>query len=180
MTVVITETGTTMVIMTKDMEERVLPLQETLEMAPMSTRVTDCRRKTSVATATNDDDVAKDTTKGKRTTPDRKCVSPPIEKEAMLPRDTNVRDLMIGIDPRNLPEIKGLKATKLPDPYKGADDIAVFEGWVQSLLSWFRLARMTGQKADTSRLDVMQLCLKGPARENDSEVDLPNGGACHA
>ncbi|KAH7917198.1 hypothetical protein BV22DRAFT_1135604 [Leucogyrophana mollusca] len=71
----------------------------------------------------------------------------------------------IGTDPRNLPEIKGLKATKLPDPYEGADDIAVFEGWVQSLLSWFRLARMTGQKADASRLDVMQLCLKGPAKE---------------
>ncbi|KAH7917304.1 hypothetical protein BV22DRAFT_1052531 [Leucogyrophana mollusca] len=57
----------------------------------------------------------------------------------------------IGTNPRNLPEIKGLKA-KLPDPYEGADNIAAFEG-------------MTGQKADASRLDVMQLCLKGPAKE---------------
>ncbi|KAH7917702.1 hypothetical protein BV22DRAFT_1052250 [Leucogyrophana mollusca] len=71
----------------------------------------------------------------------------------------------ISTDPRNLPEIKGLKATKLPDPYESVDDIAVFKGWVQSLLSWFRLARMTDQKANASRLDVMQLCLKGPAKE---------------
>ncbi|KAH7916951.1 hypothetical protein BV22DRAFT_1052796 [Leucogyrophana mollusca] len=128
--------------MAKDVEEAVRPLQMIPEMTPMSTIATDYRQRMTVATATTEEAAQAATT-----------------DERAMP------GLKIGTDPRNLPEIKGLKATKLPDPYEGAVDIATFEGWVQSLLSWFQLARMTGQKADASRLDVMQLCLKGPAKE---------------
>src|SRR5579864_7924666 len=54
----------------------------------------------------------------------------------------HIRNSLMGV-PDNLPEIKGLRA-KLPEAYEGEDDFDRLDKWLQGLLHFFKLHRITG------------------------------------
>ena len=83
-----------------------------------------------------------------------------------------IRDSLFGM-PNDLPEIKGLRA-KLPEAYTGEDDFERFENWVQGLLRYFKLHRLTGEERDGDRVLVAGSCLKGQAETwFNHEVERP-------
>ena len=83
-----------------------------------------------------------------------------------------IRDSLFGM-PDDLPEIKGLRA-KLPEAYTGEDNFEHFENWVQGLLRYFKLHRLTGQGRDGDRILVAGSCLKGQAETwFNHEVERP-------
>jgi hypothetical protein len=83
-----------------------------------------------------------------------------------------IRDSLFGM-PDDLPEIKGMRA-KLPEAYTGEDDFERFENWVQGLLRYFKLHRLTGQGRDGDRILVAGSCLKGRAETwFNHEVERP-------
>ena len=83
-----------------------------------------------------------------------------------------IRDSLYGM-PDDLPEIKGLRA-KLPEAYTGEDDFERFENWVQGLLRYFKLHRLTGEERDGDRVLVAGSCLKGQAETwFNHEVERP-------
>jgi len=84
----------------------------------------------------------------------------------------HIRDSLIGI-PNNLPEIKGLRA-KLPEAYDGEDDFDHLDRWLQGLLRFFKIHRLTGGDKDIDRVLVTGTCLKGKAeRWFSHEVECP-------
>jgi hypothetical protein len=84
----------------------------------------------------------------------------------------HIRDSLSGI-PGDLPELKGIRA-KLPDPYKGEDDFDRLDNWLQGLIRFFKLHRLTGQDKDTDRVLVTGTSLQGRAeRWFSQEVERP-------
>jgi len=73
----------------------------------------------------------------------------------------HIRDLLMGI-PNNLPEIKGLRA-KLPEAYDSEDDFNHLDRWLQGLLRFFKIHRLTGADKDIDWVLVTGTCLKGKA-----------------
>jgi hypothetical protein len=64
--------------------------------------------------------------------------------------------------PHDLPEIKGLHI-KLPEAYTGEDDFDKLDSWLQGLLRYFKLNRITVDDRDTDCILVTGNCLKGKA-----------------
>jgi len=58
----------------------------------------------------------------------------------------HIRDSLMGI-PGDLPELKGVRA-KLPEAYKGEDDFDRLDNWLQGLIRFFKLHRLTGEDKD--------------------------------
>ena len=84
----------------------------------------------------------------------------------------HIRESLTGI-PDNLPEIKGLRA-KMPEPYEGEDDYDRLDKWLQGLLRFFKLHRLTGMEKDRDRILVAGTNLRGKAeRWYSHEVERP-------
>ena len=84
----------------------------------------------------------------------------------------HIRESLTGI-PNDLPELKGLRA-KLPEAYQGEDDFDRLDNWLQGLLRFYKLHRLTGMDKDTDRVLVVGTCLKGKAeRWFRHEVERP-------
>jgi hypothetical protein len=84
----------------------------------------------------------------------------------------HIRESLMGI-PNDLPEIKGLRA-KLPDPYEGEDDFDLLDRWLQGLLRFLKIHRLTGVDKDRDRVLVTGTSLKGKAeRWFSQEVERP-------
>ena len=84
----------------------------------------------------------------------------------------HIRDSLSGI-PGDLPELKGVRA-KLPDAYKGEDDFNRLDNWLQGLLRFFKLHRVTGDDKDADRVLVTGTVLQGRAeRWFSHEVERP-------
>jgi hypothetical protein len=64
--------------------------------------------------------------------------------------------------PYYLPEIKGLRVN-LPDAYEGDDNFDRLDNWLQGLLRYFKLQRLTVADRDVDRILVTGMCLKGGA-----------------
>jgi hypothetical protein len=73
----------------------------------------------------------------------------------------HIRDSLMGI-PDDLPELKGLRA-KLPTTYGGDDDFDHLDNWLQGLLRYFKIHRITGMEKDRDRALVTGTCLSGKA-----------------
>ena len=88
-------------------------------------------------------------------------VQPDSEHEVRMAEGLKrfISDSLRGV-PDNLPEIKGLRS-RLPEAYEGEDDFDCLEGWLQSLLRYFKLHRLTGADRDEDRILVTGNCLKG-------------------
>ena len=85
----------------------------------------------------------------------------------------HIRDSLMGIL-NNLPEIKGLQA-KLPEAYDGEDDFNCLNRWLQGLLRFFKIHRLTGADKDIDWVLVTGTCLKGKAEQWFShEAEHPN------
>jgi len=90
----------------------------------------------------------------------------------------HIRDSLMGI-PNNLPEIKGLRA-KLPEAYDGEDDFDCLNRWLQGLLRFFKIYRLTGVDKDIDQVLVTGTCLKGKAeRWFSHEVERPKRRTCN-
>ncbi|KDQ59354.1 hypothetical protein JAAARDRAFT_192858 [Jaapia argillacea MUCL 33604] len=75
-----------------------------------------------------------------------------------------------------LTEVPQLKNLKVPAPelYNGQDDIDIFEEWLQKLLRWLCLYRITGPELDYERLQILGQYVKGLAADwYNQEVDAP-------
>ena len=84
----------------------------------------------------------------------------------------HIRDSLMGI-PDNLPEIKGLRA-RMPEAYGGEDDFDRLDNWLQGLLRYFKIHRLTGVDRDEDRVLVTGTSLKGKAeRWFSQEVERP-------
>jgi hypothetical protein len=84
----------------------------------------------------------------------------------------HIRDSLMGI-PDDLPELKGLRA-KLPTTYGGDDDFDHLDNWLQGLLRYFKIHRITGMEKDRDRVLVTGTCLSGKAeRWFCHEVERP-------
>jgi len=89
----------------------------------------------------------------------------------------HVRDSLIGI-PDDLPELKGVHA-KLPIAYNGKDDFDILSNWLQGLLQYFKLHRITGVDKDRDQVLVAGTSLAGKAeRWFSHEVERPNRITC--
>ena len=85
----------------------------------------------------------------------------------------HIRDSLIGA-PANLPEIRGLRV-KLPDAYEGEDDFDKLDRWLQGLLRYFKLHRLTEGDRDPDRIMLAGSCLRGKAeRWYSQEVERPS------
>jgi hypothetical protein len=73
----------------------------------------------------------------------------------------HIRESLRGI-PDNLPEIKGLRA-KLPEPYEGEDDFDRLDKWLQGMLRYYKLQRLTAMDKDKDRVLIAGSNLKGKA-----------------
>jgi hypothetical protein len=79
----------------------------------------------------------------------------------------------LGGTPHDLPEIKGLRVN-LPEAYAGKDDIDKLNSWLQGLLRYFKLNRLTANDRDTDCILVMGTCLKDKVeRWFNHEVECP-------
>jgi hypothetical protein len=84
----------------------------------------------------------------------------------------HIRESLSGI-PNDLPELKGVRA-KLPEAYEGDDDFDRLDKWLQGLLRFFKLHRLTGAEKDRDRILVTGTSLKGKAeRWFSHEVERP-------
>jgi hypothetical protein len=82
-----------------------------------------------------------------------------------------ISDSLRGV-PGGQPELRGLHA-KLPEPYEGEDNDHL-ERWLQGLLRYFRLHRLTSRDRDEDRVLVTGSCLRGQAeRWFIHEVERP-------
>ena len=59
-------------------------------------------------------------------------------------------------------EIKGLKVEP-PEPFDGKDDLAIWESWLDGLLSYFYFYRVVGPELDGQRVLLTGTRLKGVA-----------------
>jgi hypothetical protein len=73
----------------------------------------------------------------------------------------HIRESLRGI-PDNLPEIKGLRA-KLPESYEGEDDFDRLDKWLQGMLRYYKLQRLTADDKDKDRILIAGSNLKGKA-----------------
>jgi len=69
------------------------------------------------------------------------------------------------------PEVKSMKITQ-PKAYKGQDNINIFNEWVNQVLCWFRIYKVTGPARDGDRVTYMGACLEDLAGQwFDQEVE---------
>ena len=62
-----------------------------------------------------------------------------------------------------------------PKAYKGQDNIDIFDEWVNQLLCWFRIYKVTGLDCDVDRVTYMGACLEDlVAQWFDQEVGRPD------
>ncbi len=121
---------------------------------------------------------------GPMTLPSRSQGQPAIAARAQAPTESNhevtmienlqrhIRDSLMGI-PGDLPELKGVRA-KLPEAYKGEDDFDRLDNWLQGLIRFFKLHRLTGHEKDADRVLVTGTSLQGRAeRWFSHEVERP-------
>ena len=72
------------------------------------------------------------------------------------------------------PEVKAMKIAQ-PKAYKGQDSIDIFDEWVNQLLRWFRIYKVTGPDCDVDRVTYMGACLEDLAAQwFDQEVEGPD------
>ncbi|KIM69853.1 hypothetical protein SCLCIDRAFT_19632 [Scleroderma citrinum Foug A] len=72
------------------------------------------------------------------------------------------------------PEVKAMKIAQ-PKAYKGQDSINIFDEWVNQLLHWFRIYKVTGLDCDVDRVTYMGACLEDLAAQwFDQEVEGPD------
>lgn len=84
----------------------------------------------------------------------------------------HIHESLTGI-PDDLPELKGIRA-KMPDPYEGEDDFERMDSWLQGLLRYFKIHRLTGAGKDRDRVLVTGTSLSGKAeRWFSHEVERP-------
>jgi hypothetical protein len=84
----------------------------------------------------------------------------------------HIHESLTGI-PDDLPELKGIRA-KLPDPYEGEDNFEWMDSWLQGLLRYFKIHRLTGAGKDRDRVLVTGTSLSGKAeRWFSHEVECP-------
>ena len=78
----------------------------------------------------------------------------------------------------NLHKIKGLRI-RLPDAYEGKDDFDKLDSWLQGLLQYFKLHRLTEGDRDSDRIMLTGSCLKGKAeRWYSHKVERPSRIIC--
>ena len=71
-------------------------------------------------------------------------------------------------------EVKAMKITQ-HKAYKGQDSINIFDEWVNQLLRWFRIYKVTGPDCDVDRVTYMGACLEDLAAQwFDQEVEGPD------
>ena len=69
------------------------------------------------------------------------------------------------------PEVKAMKITQ-PKAYKGQDSINIFDEWVNQMLRWFRIYKVTCLDRDVDRVTYMGACLEDLAAQwFDQEVE---------
>jgi len=69
------------------------------------------------------------------------------------------------------PEVKSMKITQ-PKEYKGQDSINIFNEWVNQVLCWFRIYKVTGPACNGDRVTYMGACLEDLAGQwFDQEVE---------
>ena len=62
-----------------------------------------------------------------------------------------------------------------PKAYKGQDSINIFNEWVNQLLHWFRIYKVTGPDCDVDRVTYTGACLEDLAAQwFDQEVEGPD------
>jgi len=62
-----------------------------------------------------------------------------------------------------------------PKAYKGQDSINIFDEWVNQVLHWFRIYKVTGPTRDGDRVTYMGACLEDFAGQwFDQEVEGPD------
>ena len=72
------------------------------------------------------------------------------------------------------PEVKAMKITQ-PKAYKGQDSINIFDEWVNQMLCWFRIYKVTGPDRDVDRVTYTGACLEDLAAQLfDQEVEGPD------
>ena len=72
------------------------------------------------------------------------------------------------------PEVKAMKIAQ-PKAYKSQDSINIFDEWVNQLLCWFRIYKVTGPDRDVDRVTYMGACLEDlVAQWFDQEVEGPD------
>ncbi|KIM51038.1 hypothetical protein SCLCIDRAFT_54133, partial [Scleroderma citrinum Foug A] len=72
------------------------------------------------------------------------------------------------------PEVKAMKITQ-PKAYKGQDSIDIFNEWVNQMLRWFRIYKVTGPDRDVDRVTYTGACLEDLAAQwFDQEVEGPD------
>ena len=72
------------------------------------------------------------------------------------------------------PEVKAMKITQ-PKAYKGQDGIDIFDEWVNQMLHWFRIYKVTGPDCDVDRVTYTGACLEDlVAQWFDQEVEGPD------
>jgi len=76
-------------------------------------------------------------------------------------------------DPAGL-EVKSMKISQ-PKAYKGQDNINIFDEWVNQILRWFRIYKVTGPIRDGDRVMYAGACLEDLAGQwFDQEVESPD------
>ena len=72
------------------------------------------------------------------------------------------------------PEVQAMKITQ-PKAFKGQDSINIFNEWVNQLLHWFRIYKVTGPDHDVDRVTYTGACLEDLAAQwFDQEVKGPD------
>jgi len=72
------------------------------------------------------------------------------------------------------PEVKSMKISQ-PKAYKGQDNINIFDEWVNQILRWFRIYKVTGPIRDGDRVMYAGACLEDLAGQwFDQEVESPD------
>ena len=72
------------------------------------------------------------------------------------------------------PEVKAMKITQ-PKAYEGQESINIFDEWVNQMLCWFRIYKVTGLDHDVDRVTYMGACLEDlVAQWFDQEVEGPD------
>jgi len=72
------------------------------------------------------------------------------------------------------PEVKSMKISQ-PKAYKGQDNIDIFDEWVNQILRWFRIYKVTGPIHDGDRVMYAGACLEDLAGQwFDQEVESPD------
>jgi len=72
------------------------------------------------------------------------------------------------------PEVKSMKISQ-PKAYKGQDNIDIFDKWVNQILRWFRIYKVTGPIHNGDRVMYAGACLEDLAGQwFDQEVKSPD------